>query len=248
MELDEIRLKDASELTEEESAFLKENRDNLTDEELESYKDILGEEGGEEGEEEEEKKGVTFETEEDFQKAVDKRVQELQEEAKRKEEAGKVENRYFPEDYKPKDWEQFAQDFLGVVRKDREVYSRQQREKMAEIDKKLDEETEDLRKIDSSIPEAGTKERRNFDRALAGIMVDNPEINTITKAYSIYKSENKGDEGGETEEQKRQNLAIKVGGGGGTAEESSKVKYDKFSKRSLDDAEEAALRKFEKLS
>ena len=243
MELDEIRLKEASELTEEEGKFLKEHEEDLTDEEKEDYKDVLTEKkegdnggGGEE-------KPVTFESQEAFDTAVDKRVGELEAEATRKKEEKKEEakgDRVFPKDYKPKDLNEFAKDILGVAEKDREIFTEKQRERMTEIDRQLDTETEDLRKIDPSIPSAGSKKRREFDRSLAEIMVKDPKITTITRAYGIYKGQQDSEA-----EKKKKDLAKKVGGGGGTGE---KGKKDKVLPRDLDSAEEAAVKAFEALS
>lgn len=181
MDLDEVRLKEASELSEDEGKFLKENEKDLTDAEKDVYKDVL-EEKEEDEEEDEDKKA---EDEKKFNTAVEERVKELQTEAEEKkntETEESKEKRVFPKGYKPEDWDDFAKTFLGVVRKDREIYSKQQRERMSEIDRRLDAETEDLRKIDSSIPESGSKERREFDRSLAEIMIKDPKITNITRA------------------------------------------------------------------
>lgn len=251
-ELDEIRLKEPDELTEDEVKVLKENVDDLTDEEKEDYKDVLVEkkEGEEEEEEEEGKeKPVTFKTQEAFDTAVDKRVKEMQveaEEKKKEEEEGKKEKRLFPKGYKPEDWNQFARDFLPVVRKttrkDTETYTKEQRERRAEINKQLDQETEDLRKIDPSIPSIKSKKRTEFDRSIAEIMIKDPKITTVTKAYGVYKeAQTSGTK------KKQKDLAGKVGGGAGTGETTKKVKYEKFASRDMDVAEEAALRKFKAL-
>lgn len=257
MELDEIRVKDPTELSEEEGTFLKENMDDLTEEEVDTFSTILAdkeedkEEDKIEDKDEDEEKEVIFKDQDSFNAAVDSRLKELQEEEKQKEEAAKKaeankDSRLFPEEYKPKDWDEFAKQFLGIVRQDREIYTRQQREKMAEIDKKLDAETEDLRKIDPTIPAVGTKERGDFDKSLAEVMIQNPEIRTITGAYAAYKEKQRGGEKDKEVEKKK--VATKVGGSGGSGESSAaRPKYTKFSNRSLDDAEEAALEKFKKL-
>lgn len=65
MNLEEILLKKAEELSDEEKAFVKENRDKLTDEQKTSFKDLL-----EEGEEKEEKKKEEATTEEKKEEAL----------------------------------------------------------------------------------------------------------------------------------------------------------------------------------
>jgi hypothetical protein len=242
LNLDEIRLKESSELSDEEGKFLKENVKELTDEEKEDYKDILGVE--KEGKEKEgEGEAVTFKDQGAFDTAVDKRVGELKAEAAKKKEEKRGEakgDRLFSEGYKPKDWDEFGKTMLGIVRKDREIFTKQQRQKMTEVDKQLDAETEDLRKIDPSIPSNRSKKRREFDRALAEIMIKDPKITTITKAYGVYK-EGQSD----ADKKKQEELAKKIGGGGGTGE---KGKKDKVLHRDLDDAEAAAVRRFKALS
>ena len=241
LSLDEIRLKELDELSDDEGKFLKEHEEDLTDEERESYKEILSEEEGED-------ESVTFKNQGEFDSAVDKRVKEMQTQAETEEETEKGQgedkgDRLFPEKYKPKDWDEFSKDFLGIIRKDREIHTKEQRERVLDIDRKLDQDTEDLRKIDSSVPATGTTERREFDRSLAEIMIKDPKISTITKAYGVYK-EDQGDDN----KNKQTNLAKKVGGGSGTADTTKKLKYARIASRDLDDAEAAAVAKFKKLS
>lgn len=261
MDLDDIRLKTPDEMNDEEKTFLREHKDELTDADKKDYEEVLAEkdeeeeEEGEEGEEgEEEKKPITFENQEAFDSAVDKRLKEMQEaadKAKEEEEESKEKKRFFPKDYKPKDWEQFAQDFLPFIRqttkKDTEEFTRTQRERMAEINKQMDAETEDLRKIDPSIPAAKSEGRREFDRSIAEIMVSDPKVNTVTKAYGVYKERKVKPAGGEDSD-KNKNLAKKIGGGGGGEPPKKKVEYKKFAGRTMDDAQEAAEKKFAKLA
>jgi len=254
-ELNEIRLKEPNELTEDEVKVLKENEDDLTDEEKEDYKEVLGtggeekDEGEDEDDEDKDKdkeKPITFKTQEAFDTAVDKRVETLKTEAarkkKEKEEEAK-EKRFWPKEKKFKDWDDYTKNLLPIIRKDRQTFTEQQRERRLEIDRQLDQETEDLRKIDSKIPKAGTKERREFDRSLAEIMIKDPKIMSITKAYGVYKGTQKSDA-----KKKKEDLAKKIGGGAGTGEEDKKLKYSKFGGRGMDEAQEAAEKKFRALS
>lgn len=242
-ELDEIRLKEPDELEDDEIKILRENKDDLTDEEKESYKDVLVEKK-EEKEGDEKDKPITFETQGDFDTAVDKRVKGLKEEAETKkaeEEEAKKEKRFWPKKKKFTDVNEFVKDLLPIIRKDRDEQGQQQRERMTEISKQMDSETEDLRKIDPSIPSAGSKKRRDFDRSIAEIMLKDPKVTSITKAYGVYKVE-QGDS-----KKKQTDTAGKVGGGSGGDPTAKPPKYKKFASRDMDDAEEAALKKFKTL-
>ncbi len=251
-ELDEIRLKEPDELNEDEVKILKENVDDLTDEEKEDYKGILSVKEGEEDEDKDKDKGkdkeepITFKSQEEFDVAVTKQVETLKTEAAKKKKEAKEEakgERFFPKDFKPKDWDDYTKRLIPILRKDREISSKEQTKKLVDIDRQLDAETEDLRKIDSSIPSAGSKKRREFDRSLAEIMIGDPKITSITKAYAVYKGNEET-----AAKKKKKDLAKKIGGGSGTGEGDKKVKYSKFGGRGMDEAEEEALKQFKTLS
>ncbi|MBU0964728.1 hypothetical protein KKC06_06840 [Patescibacteria group bacterium] len=248
-ELNEIRLKEPGDLDENEIKILKEHEKELTDEEKEDYKDVLGEKEEEEEEEEEEEKDkkdkpITFKTQEAFDSAVSKRVEEMQvaaEKKKEEEKEEKKEKRFWPKGKKFKDADDFVKGIIPIIRRDRELYTKEQRAQRVEIDRQLDKETEDLRKIDPSIPSAKSKDRREFDRSLAEIMISDPKITTITQAYGVYKE---GLDDGE--KAKRKKLASKIGGPGGGGSSKKTPKYEKFAGRTMDDAQEAAEKAFKK--
>src|SRR3990167_134908 len=203
LNLEEIKLKDREEMTPDEEKFLTENWNDLDDEdrdvladlnpkkeeEKEGEKEEETEEKEEEKEEEiteeakeeeakEELKGIHFDSEDDFEAAVDKiiakkKAEEIQvkEEAEQKEKEDK--ERFTPEDWKPKDWEEAAQSlypkFKERVIKDLREASSSEKKRLSEINKQFDDEIEGIRKSGEPIPEAGTTEREALDKELAEI-------------------------------------------------------------------------------
>jgi len=247
-ELNEIKLKDLADLTDDEKKVLKENQESLSDEEKGLYKDFLSDEPDKTDQEETEEEGMNFDTEDQFKQYLDnyyteRQTREETEKAKALE-AEKIEKGdYFPKGYTPKDWNEYTKDILSLIRKDREVYTQRQREEMNQINSRLDRETEDLRSIDPSIPAMGTNERMDFDRQIAQTMLNNPDITTVAGAYAQVKGSTQSQA-----QQKQVDTAKKVGGGAGEAETQEPTKYEKYARRGMDEAEEAALEKFKRLS
>src|SRR3990167_451337 len=106
--LEDIRLKEPEELEDDEMKVLKDNWDSLTDDEKGIFKDV-----NTESEPKKEEKKFGFGSQEEFDNAVtEKAKQVLEEERKAKEEAEKSketktdEERFFPEGYQAKDWDE----------------------------------------------------------------------------------------------------------------------------------------------
>ena len=245
LNLEKVVTKAPGELEEKESAFLQEHVGELSDEQKETFKEVL------EKKEPEKEKGVNFETEEQFQAYLDKhyegrREQEKIDRKQVKQEQKLAKGQFFSKGYAPKDWNEYTSQVLNIVRQDRQAHTKAEREQMMDIDRRMDEETEDLRAIDPSIPATGTKERREFDRQIAQIMHDDyKNIARVSQAYAILK---KGQTGEDEKKKAQTNIAKKVGGGGGSASDIKPVKYKKFASRDMDAAQEAAEKKWDSLS
>jgi len=259
-DLDDVKLKTPDEMSDEEKDFLKENEDKLTDADKKDYEEILkGKKENEDETEEEdetEKKDKkkekkeepkhTFKTDEDLEVYLkDRKEKEKAEKVKLKADAKVKKGQFFPKGYKPSDWNEYTKDVLKIVRDDRQRFSEDQRKTMARINDKLDSETEELRALIPDIPKQGTKARRTFDRNIAEVMIKNKSVTTVASAYKQLRGESKAKK---VAKEKKTNLAKKIGKGTGTADAPKEAKYEKFAKRDLDDAAEAALDKFEKLS
>ena len=244
-ELDEVRLKEPDELTDEEKGLLKEHQDELSDEEKDAFKSVIE---PKEEEPKEEEPFKTFKTQDELDAFLEEN--KSKEELEDKEEEGGVEPaNFFPDDYKPKNWNEFANDLLPKlkpeIRKETEAFTEDTKRKIGEINAQFDAEIEQLRVIDPNIPEVGTSERVAFDKSLAQVAIKNKDVRTMTQAYSIYKAEqgNKGDDN--KEDEVREDLAKKVGGGSKSEGASKEKKYADITSTSDDDAWEAALKDLE---
>ena len=263
--LDDVRLKDAESLSDEEKTLLKDNQDDLTDEERETYKVALEEKPAGEDKEGEEFK-LPFKTQEEFDTYVEKKAQAIVEAAKEPEEnededKDKGDDQpepFFDKGYKPKDWEEFAQEFFPKMAdrmaKMTEAQKQKTTDELKKINEGFDQEIVALRESGEDIPEVGTKEKVEFDRELAKIGMKYSGVTNMKEAYEIYKvlhgAGNKVDDGeeveGETEEQKKEriNTAKKVlGGDGGGGNTRQPRKYKDIAGRTMDEAVEAAQRR-----
>lgn len=249
-DLEEVRLKEVDELTDDEKNLLKEHQDDLSDDEKEAFKSIIETKEEEKEEEKEDEPFKSFKTEEEFNKFIEEERGKVEPEDKEEEGEDEEPVDFFPKDYKPKDWNQFAKDLLPKLqphmRQEFTKYSDEQKKQIAEINAQFDQEIEQLRVIDSSIPAAGTPERKEFDRELAQVALKNKNVRTMTEAYSIYKKE-KGDKGDDDKDvsDEQKDLAKKVGGGSKSGGKKKEREYKELSQMSEEDAWEAALRDLE---
>ena len=254
-DLDEIRLKDVEELDDEDKKILVERQDELTDEERETFSEVVKFEEKEEKEEkekeeeEEEEKPFTFGSQEEFDKAVDRAMEarekarkEAEEREKQEKEEGLKEGAFFPEGYKAPGWDEamrvvypkFREMLLGDIRK----LNESQRRRMDEIDKGFDAEIETIRSDNPDLPKKGSKEGDAFEAELADIGVRFRGVTNMTEAYDIYKEthqEGEGEDKGKVSDRQRE-LARKVSKGGGKGGgESKERKYKEIASRSMDD-------------
>lgn len=246
-DLDDIRLKEPGELEDEEKSFLREHKDDLTDEDRETFGEILSEE---EKEEDEGGKGFAFESEEDFVEKTSRVFEKVLEKREKKPEpepADKGDERIFPEDFKPKDWEEAGQHIFKYWDKKQQAQRAELQRKADEINKEWDNQLADIRMKNSDLPKAGTKEGAKFDQELSGIIAKYKGVTNMDEAYEIYEATHKKPEKKEVGD-KQKNLAQKVAAGSSGDANQGERKYEEVAKRSIDDARDAAIKRFEELS
>ena len=248
-DFEDIRLKESDDLDDNDKKILADNWDQLTDEEHEAFKDVVEvkkEEPEEKKEkEEEEDKGIVFKTQAELDAAVEKVIEarekaRVEEEERKKREVEGREERFFPEGYKAKDWEDAAKElfpkFKDRIVRDLADASAKQRQKLEEIEKGFDVEIETLKKSGEEIPDVGTDERDKFDADLAEIGLKYKGVSNMTEAYDIYKAlQGKG--GGPSERQKE--IAGKVGKGGSEKKSTEVPSYNRL-RKSMDELLEEA--------
>jgi len=246
--LDDVRFKELDELSNDDKKVINDNVADLTDEEKEVFKDVIGEPKKEEHKEEE---IPTFKTHAELDAYLDKRLddrlaeresQRVEEDRQRKEaELHKDDKKtsFFDSAYKPKDWNDFAtalfekmtpvmiEKYKDMTKKEQEDFNK----KILEIDKKYDAEIDVLRKTDATIPASGTEERKTFDKGLAKIAIEY-NVPTMTAAYKIYKlvgfTESKKDDN-------KRNIAVKIGGGHSPTDSGGKIKFKDIHSKSMDE-------------
>lgn len=264
LDLDDVKLKEREALTEDEEKLITDKWDELGDEDKEAYKDLdpnkepeeedsedapeLEEEADKEKEEEreevkEELKGVRFDSEEEFEAAVDKIVAKREAAKQTPAEEEAPPEKFFPEGFKAKNWEDAAQQmypkFKERVISDIRGMTEAQKKRLDDINKQFDEEIETLRKGGEEIPEPGTPEREQFDKDLAGIGLKY-KLSNMTDSYEVYKALNTNKKEEEPKEENKQepakapsaqkNLASKVSKGAGEGKSESPKEYGRLSK------------------
>ena len=252
VDFEDIRLKTADELTDDDKTVLKEKWGDLTDEEKEAFKESVTPEKKKEEEEE----AFAFKSKEEFEKAVGERVEhtieQREKDRKEAEERAKkpVEERFFPEGYQAKDWNEAAEKMYPQFRerfsKEQQEVSRKTQETLDKINKGFDEEINTLATEDKTIPAKGTKDRETFEAELFQIGVDYKGVTTMTDAHKIYKAIHGKQEKEEEKEEvgtRQRDLASKVGKSGGEGTEIKQRKYSEIARRSMDDLIEEDLAK-----
>ena len=249
-DFEDIRLKTADELTDDDKSILKEKWGDLTDEEKEAFKEsVIPEEKKEEKEE-----AFSFKSKEEFEKAVGERVEQTieQREKERKDAEEKAkkpaEERFFPEGYQAKDWNEAAEKMYPQFRerfsREQQDVSKKTQETLDKINKGFDEEINTLAGENKTIPAKGTKDRETFEADLFQIGVDYKGVTTMTDAYKIYKATHeKKEEEKEEVDTRLRDLASKVGKSGGEGTEIKQRKYSEISRRSMDDLLEEDIAK-----
>ena len=249
MELEDVRIKEVADLSDEEKDFLKEKWDDLTEDEQTIFKDV-NTEGAGKGEEDKEFK---FESKEDFDKAVSERTEAIladKEKARKEEEEkakgkGEEDERFFPDGYQAKDWNEAAKEMFPKFRerifKEQNEVRQKTQETLDNINKEFDAEIETIAKEDKTIPAKGTKERDDFETELTQIGVEYQGVTSMTQAYKIWKALNTGEKKTEEVSSKQRDLAGKVGRTGGEGEPAKQRSYKEMSGRSMDEMMEEDL-------
>ena len=235
-----IRLKEIEELTDSDKDVLKQHAEELTDDEKGIFKDIITEEKKEE-------KEFKFGSQEEFDNAVTERTEAIlaEKEKARKEEEEKAkqgkegeEERYFPEGYQAKDWNEAAKEMFPKFRekifKEQNEVRQKTQETLDNINKEFDAEIEAIAAEDKTIPTKGTPERETFETELSQIGVEYQGVTNMTQAYKIWKALNTGGKKQEVGE-KQKSLAEKVGRTGGEGETVKKRSYKEIAGRSMDE-------------
>jgi len=235
MDLDEIRLKEVSELTDDEKKALNSNWSKLTSEEQDYFDEVKSEED----------KGfkLEFKTEDEFNAYLNKRVEDtLETRRKAKEEEKKKvkvsdEDRFFPEGYKAKDWNEAFTTALPKI-EDRVVkaissMSKKRQEDLARIEKEYNKELDSIVKSNKDLPQEG-KEREAWESEVAQVGVKYKLV-SMKDAYKVWQALGAKSESGEGRTQipyegqpagtEQRRVASKVGKGYGTSSSAKKTKY-----------------------
>src|SRR3990172_6935435 len=228
MDLEDVRIKEVADLSEEEKGFLKEHTEELTDDKKVIFKDIITEEKEEKKEEE-----FKFESKEDFDKAVAERTEEViaakeeerkKEEEKAKGDKGEEDERFFPDGYQAKDWNEAAKEMFPKFRE--RIFKEQN-----EVRQKTQETLDNINKeFDAEI-----------ETELTQIGVEYQGVTSMTQAYKIWKALNTGEKKTEEVSSKQRDLAGKVGRTGGEGEPAKQRSYKEMSGRSMDEMIEEDL-------
>ena len=251
MELDDILLKEVTDLSEEEKTYLKEHKDELEDAEKETYKDIITEK--------EEDKGFSFKSQEDLDQYLDRFVDSKLPKKEEKKPEGEEIPDFFEKDYKPKDWNDYTKavlpkitEYLSKNPKIKEsvkaeiaLTEQEKEEAKKKINEEIDTEIATLRKTHTDIPKPDSDEGKTWEKDLAQTFIDFPSLRSMDEAYRIMELK-KGSK--EKTDEEKESLAKKVGGGSGTGETSKPRKYSEIAGRSMDDAFERALQSLESSS
>lgn len=249
LNLDDVRLKDADELNDDEKKFLDEHQDELTDEERDAF-GIEVKEPEPEPEPEPKPEPFAFKSKEEFDTAVEERTKaaieadrraRLEEEARKKREVGEPEKIF---EKAPADWEEAGQRIVEFQERRTETRDRVVRERIAAINREYDEQIVEIRRQNPNLPAKGTEEGEEFERELAEIGARFKGVTNMTEAYEVYEAKAGGAEKIGT---KQKGVAGKVGKPSGGAPPLTKREYKKVAGRTLDEAEEAAVRKFRQL-
>lgn len=242
MEIDDIRLKEVDELSDDEKGFLREHREDLTDEEMESFKGVL-----EEKKEDEDDKGFSFKSQEELDKYLEEKLeerlevkekerQEEEERIKREKETGEEE--FFPKDYKATNWDEafkkvypkLEEKILGKLGK----MNAEQKAKVEEINKTFDKQIDDILAKNKDLPE-----REDLEKELNGIVLKFKGVTDMNEAFEIYKAVKSAEN-----KDKQKDLAKKIGsGGGGEKGEEDKRKYLDVHTKSLDELMDEEIEK-----
>lgn len=229
--LEDIRIKEPTDLDNDEKNVLNESWDDLSEEERGTFKDIKVEE-----------KPFAFKSQEEFDKAVTtktEKVLEDKEKAKQEEEEAKKrppEEEFFPKDYQAPDWNKAAKDMYPKFRdrmlKEQGETNKKRQDQIDKINKTFDEEVKELAKKEN-IPEDDTKARKTFSTELSKIGLEYTGVTNMTQAHKIWKvlkTEKK-----EEVPERQSDLASKIGRSSGEGTTVKERSHKELSGRSMDE-------------
>ena len=252
-QLDDVRLKNLDDVSEDEAKFLGEKWDDLTEEEQTVFDSVVQEDWRGSQEEPEYLKLTQDEFDNRINQAVESAVSKVKETKPKEEPAPPEEEEegFFPEGYKAEGWNEAFQKVYPKLQKkiikDITEAAQKKKRRLDKINAKFDQEIEELRKKDSNIPKQGTEDRREFDTRLAKIGVEY-KLSSMTDAYRVYKALEKS-KGGEDQKRKKvskqqKSLRDKVGGGSGAGgDDKEEIDYDRITNKSLDELIEEEMAK-----
>ena len=261
LDLEDVRIKEPSELDDNEKKFLNENWAELDEDEKETFKDL----------EEKKEESFAFKTKDEFDEAVSSAVTKAMEAAKKvvetkeeeeKETKEKGEFEFVDPTWKAPNWNEAAKRLFPIFKdkivKEIQDLNVKQRERLAEINEEFDKEIEELAKIDKTIPAKGTAERDEFDAELAKIGAQNRDITSMTAAYGVWKArggkvetkdlETKEEEGTPVEgtiPTSQKDLARKISKGGAEKKVEKEQSYARIAGRTLRDLVAEEIEKIE---
>jgi len=234
--LDDILLKEVDELNDEEKKTLNENWDTLSDDDKEVFNEVHTTPDPP-AEDKHEDKTFTFKDEEDFNRRVEEKTKQIKEDLLKelKPPEDKDTNKedelpnIFPDDYKPKDWNEVAKIIIGKSREETLAYmgkmTQKQKDRIDEINKEYDVQIENIRANNKDIPAKGTKDGDKFERDLAEIGTKFRGVMNMNDAYDIYQATHD-----KAIPESQKNLAGKVGKGGGQPGGDKTLKYARLNK------------------
>jgi len=260
MDLEEVLLKDVADLTDEDKDVLKENWSDLTEDEQENFASVnpsaptgpTGSTGstGPTGKTEEK---FSFDSKEDFDRAiqerVDQKIAELKDQLKPEDKKGEEKSPDFVDPaWTPKNWNEAAQTLypkfeeaiIGKIQK----LSAEQKSKIDEINKSFDKELIDIRTENPNLPKVGTEEGDKFEMELSQIGTKYKLV-TMKDCYNIYKDLHANDK---APNPTQKNLADKVSHGGNTTPAQATIKYKDISAKSMDEMADEALSRLKQTS
>jgi hypothetical protein len=241
-DLDDIKVKDPTTLTDEEKGVLKDSWDSLTDDEKGTFKDVNPPSVPE---------TFGFKSQEEFDKAVTERTEKIladKETARLEEERKKLlppEEDFFPPNFQAKDWNEAARimfpKFKEKIFKEQEMTTKQRQEQIDKINQEFDKEIESIVVSNPELPKKGTPERKDWETELAKVGMEYP-VRNMTQAYNIWKAL-KGGKSEEPVSNRQKDLASKIGRSGGEGTVVKERSHKELSGRSMDDLIEEDLAK-----
>lgn len=252
-DLEEIRLKEVADLSEEDKKSINENWGKLTDEEHNYFGTVRVEE------KKEDEFKLPFKSQEELDKYVADKVQvtidernKVRAEARKAKESG--EGEFFPKGYSAKDWnepfKQVVPKIVSQVVSEIEKKNQATRDALNKINQEFDKELDTIAATDKNVPAKGTKEREDWEADVAAVGQKYHQHN-MTDAYDIWKALNAAKPPATSQPAPlpregvpatQNDLVGKVGRGYGAGTNPRKTMYKIGQSKKLDEMVEARMR------